>query len=563
MTGEHFYDNFEKADKDVEEVEKLGNSANKELKSDTSVKALKKIDATITRNGAKEELDTDMVSHKTKPGQTIFVNRSLYLEKIKYYGFDMDYTLAEYKSPEYEKLGFQLIKERIVEIGYPPDIAALQYDSSYPVRGLWFDFQRGNLLKVDEYGNILFCQHGFNFYNKQEILEVYPNKFIKLNEGRTYVFDTLFNLPETYLLGALVDYFGKHENYTETRDGFKCGDLKMSYKSIFHDVRSAVDHVHRSGAIKEATCKDLSKYINKDTRLPQVLHNMRAAGAKTFILTNSEWWYTDKVMGYILEFPEETQSGKSWQSYFDYIFVDAQKPRFFGEGSVLRKVDKNTGNIKITGGLPEVEGNVFSGGNFDDLLKKINAKGRDVLYIGDHIFGDVLKSKKQAGWRTFLIVPELNDELRVWSSQQHLFGELQTHDEQLKELSINMDNINREKIEKLKSSMKDVSHAMEMQYGRSGSLFRSGSRQTFFASQVERFADIYSGSLLNLLYYPLTYMFRAPTMLLPHELNEMDFDEDGNDDNEAFDQAGLEFEELGNNGAESSVTAAEEMKKSN
>ena len=36
-----------------------------------------------------------------------------------------------------------------------------------------------------------------NFYNKQEILEVYPNKFIKLNEGRTYVFDTLFNLPES------------------------------------------------------------------------------------------------------------------------------------------------------------------------------------------------------------------------------------------------------------------------------------------------------------------------------------------------------------------------------
>ena len=32
----------------------------------------------------------------------VFVNRSLHLEKIKYYGFDMDYTLAEYKSPELE-----------------------------------------------------------------------------------------------------------------------------------------------------------------------------------------------------------------------------------------------------------------------------------------------------------------------------------------------------------------------------------------------------------------------------------------------------------------------------
>ena len=42
--------------------------------------------------------------------------------------------------------------------------------------------------------------------------------------------------------------------------------------------------------------------------------------------------------------------------------------------------------------------------NFDNLLgscevlsKMIGAKGKDVLYAGDHIFGDVLKSKKLRG----------------------------------------------------------------------------------------------------------------------------------------------------------------------
>jgi hypothetical protein len=45
------------------------------------------------------------------------VNRSLSLEKIKFYGFDMDYTLAEYRSPEYEKMGFDMIKNYLVEIG--------------------------------------------------------------------------------------------------------------------------------------------------------------------------------------------------------------------------------------------------------------------------------------------------------------------------------------------------------------------------------------------------------------------------------------------------------------
>ena len=93
----------------------------------------------------------------------IFVNRSLTLEKIKFYGFDMDYTLADYKSPEFEILGFEYLKKRMITLGYPVEIAQLVYDPSFPVRGLWFDTLHGNLLKVDGFGNILFCCHGLRF----------------------------------------------------------------------------------------------------------------------------------------------------------------------------------------------------------------------------------------------------------------------------------------------------------------------------------------------------------------------------------------------------------------
>lgn len=58
---------------------------------------------------------------------------------------------------------------------------------------------------------------------------------------------------------------------------------------------------------------------------------------------------------------------------------------------------------------------------------------------------------------------------------------------------------------------------MDMAYGMMGSLFRSGSRQTFFSSQVVRYADLYAATFLNFIYYPFSYMFRAPAMLLPHE----------------------------------------------
>ncbi|KAJ8983912.1 hypothetical protein NQ317_006716 [Molorchus minor] len=364
----------------------------------------------------------------------IFVNRSLHLENIKFYGFDMDYTLAEYKSPQYEKLGFDLVKQYMVSIGYPQEILEFVYDPTFAVRGLWFDSLYGNLLKVDAYGNILVCVHGFEFLKHSRVYELYPNKFITLDESRVYVLNTLFNLPETYLLACLVDFFTNSKDYNITDTGVKCGELLMSYKSIFQ--------------------------------------------------------------------PEDPH--KDWKTYFDIVVVDARKPLFFSEGTILRQIDTTTGQLRVgvhTGPLQNDQ--VYSGGSCDVFTKFIGAKGKDVLYVGDHIFGDILKSKKIRGWRTFLIIPELVRELHVWTDKCQLFNELQSLDVNLGEM--------------YKAAIRDVTHKMDMAYGMMGSLFRSGSRQTFFSSQVVRYADLYAATHLNLLYYPFSYMFRAPAMLLPHE----------------------------------------------
>jgi 5'-nucleotidase len=83
----------------------------------------------------------------------------------------------------------------------------------------------------------------------------------------------------------------------------------------------------------------------------------------------------------------------------------------------------------------------------------------------------------------------------------------------------NLDSSTKEKpdISKLRNGIREVTHKMDLAYGMMGSLFRSGSRQTFFSSQVVRYADLYAASFLNLIYYPFSYMFRAPAMLMPHE----------------------------------------------
>ena len=59
----------------------------------------------------------------------------------------------------------------------------------------------------------------------------------------------------------------------------------------------------------------------------------------------------------------ENGEKRTWRSYFDYVIVDAKKPLFFEEGSMLREVDKQTGSLRLgvfTGSLGQ--GKVYSGG---------------------------------------------------------------------------------------------------------------------------------------------------------------------------------------------------------
>ncbi len=59
-------------------------------------------------------------------------------------------------------------------------------------------------------------------------------------------------------------------------------------------------------------------------------------------------------------------------SYFDYIVIDAKKPLFFGEGTVLRQVNTTTGALKIGTHLgPLKPGQVYSGGMI--TIKSLNS----------------------------------------------------------------------------------------------------------------------------------------------------------------------------------------------
>uniref|UniRef100_A0A0R3S2U5 Cytosolic purine 5'-nucleotidase n=1 Tax=Elaeophora elaphi TaxID=1147741 RepID=A0A0R3S2U5_9BILA len=227
-------------------------------------------------------------------------------------------------------------------------------------------------------------------------------------------------------------------------------------------------------------------------------------------------------MKYIFQGVMEYLLGANWTSYFNITIVDAKKPKWFAEGTVFRQVDTKTGALKIGTHMgPLEQGQVYAGGSCDAFRRLVKARGKDVLYIGDHIFGDVLRSKKARGWRTFLVVPELARELTVWTERKPLFEKLTLLDSELADVYKNLDSNSKEKpsivhiVDAITFQL--LTHEMDNEYGMLGSVFRSGSRTTFFASQVERYADLYASSCCNLVHYPLFYFFRAPMTLMPHE----------------------------------------------
>jgi len=307
----------------------------------------------------------------------------------------------------------------------------------------------------------------------------------------------------------------KSEGFTQS---FTQKDL--SYTNLFQDVRRTFDYIHGEGTLKSKVLGDMSRYIKKTPELAMLLDRLHQNGAKTFLLTNSDFPYTEQVMSFLL--PQlQVLGNRVWRDYFDVIIVGADKPRFFGEGNTIREVDITTGNLNIKRiGDSFERGKVYQGGSLSLFQKLTGAKGSKVLYIGDHIFADIIKSKKIHGWRNLLIVPELSHELKVLEQNKAKYTHLLNLEFIRAEIFRGLDSNSTElpDISVLRKHIKQIITEVNKEYNvYFGSLFRSGSKSSFFAMQVQRYADLYTSDYLNLLHYPLFYQFTANSRPLPHE----------------------------------------------
>lgn len=480
------------------------------------------------------------------PFSRIYINRNLKMESITHIGFDMDHTLAVY-SEEMQLLAFNLTKQKLVHnYGYPPEILGLEYEQGAVIRGLVVDKVKGNIIKLDHHKYVENASHGTYKLNRQERKKVYtrPGESYRPNSGDFYYLDTLFCLPEACLFMKIVDYFDTNE-----------GEGAVNYKKVYDDIRESIDLTHKDGTLKSEVIENMERYVIRDLMLPKTLSYLIENGKKLFLLTNSEYYYTDIVMNYLLGV--ENAGHDNWQDYFELIVVSARKPAFFLRDKGLTRPDSvELGEDLSTDNMNKI----YCGGGFRALEVLLKSEGESILYFGDHTFGDVLKSKQTCGWRTCMIIKELDFELSVLHAQRRDRDHLETlqkkmHETQddMRQIDSRMSYLRSRKLEYyedmpfeemkeidgeigsyqelllkkeesatvLLQQLSDLEKKLTDGYNKNwGSLFKSGRRKSRFGDQVEDFACLYTSKVTNFLLYPATKYFRISDDLMAHEREE-------------------------------------------
>jgi DNA mismatch repair ATPase MutS len=103
----------------------------------------------------------------------------------------------------------------------------------------------------------------------------------------------------------------------------------------------AVDISHRDGSLKDIVAQNLSKYIILDKKIPEVLERFKAYGKKLWVITNSDYAYTKRLLDYTLN--PCLKNHKDWTELFELVVTLANKPRFFTDDQRFLKVDDATG----------------------------------------------------------------------------------------------------------------------------------------------------------------------------------------------------------------------------
>jgi 5'-nucleotidase len=463
----------------------------------------------------------------------IFCNRTLNLRQVRAIGYDMDYTLIHYRTEVWEEHAYEIARAKLQVLGWP--VEHLRFDPELMIRGLIIDVQLGHVLKVNSFGYVKHAYHGTKPMDLETQRRTYARLVISLSDPRFIFMNTLFSLSEACLYAQMVDLLDAQ--------ALPSG---IGYQDLYRKVRGGIDDAHVEGQLKAEIVANPERFVDLDPDMPMALLDQHHAGKKLLLITNSDWAYTRPIMDYV--FAGALPGKMVWRDLFDIIIVDARKPAFFSARAPLFEVVSDDGLLRPVSGRRAgamQQGHIYQGGDAGTVEASLGMNGDEILYVGDHLFGDVNVSKQLLRWRTALVLRELELDVAAidaFAAKQQQLGQLMQKKERL-EQTMSQLKIRQQRQRLGYGHETEVDASLTRELGRTrqamlrldnairpmaeaasrlandawGPVMRAGNDKSHLARQVERYADIYMSRVSNFLHItPFGYL-RSMRGSLPHD----------------------------------------------
>lgn len=216
----------------------------------------------------------------------------------------------------------------------------------------------------------------------------------------------------------------------------------------------------------------------------------------------------------------------------------------------FREVDISTGKVKFKQVLKLVKGRVYTSGclkeltqcldwshplssfsqndedsPYDDIYSPLTSP--DVMYIGDSLFADLVDAKREFGWTTVAVTPEVGWEIELQRKTEFVVAdraiEMLLNSLRLYQRSLGTGLRSKDDLEVMDRMERIVSKWRDEQTrllgNPFGSVFRARYTPSLFAHSLRRYCDLYMSNVESLRHYSPQHRFYPESpKLLSHEI---------------------------------------------
>mmetsp|Transcript_27942 Transcript_27942/g.50871 ORF Transcript_27942/g.50871 Transcript_27942/m.50871 type:complete len:657 (-) Transcript_27942:1331-3301(-) len=470
--------------------------------------------------------------------ERVFSNSYVDLGKVSTVGFDYDYTLVTYNQELLELIYNMALERLVTDNQYPLEMldAGLKFDPRFSIRGLAVDRKTGWICHLSYTHKVAVAWEGRNKVSSSRLVSEYSGKRAmrpQERKKRLKPLNDLFSMAECCLIADTVHFF-------------KTRKIPFYPPNVVNDVLKSVGSTHISGDFHRLVAKNPSKYFHPTPHLKQVLDTLKSSGKRLIFVSNSPFWYVDAGMKHVI--------GTNWRDTWDVVIVSAGKPNFYtDEARPFREVSHTTSRVKFKKVTKLEPGEVYTEGCLKEMIKcldwyhpsesqptnnlqsqsaaGVNLASPNVLYVGDSLFADLVDAKREFGWTTAAVAPEVGWEIEIQSKAQFLLSQrtidllLHTLRKVQRELGNGLrteDDLQiLDSLERLVSRWRDEqSNLLGNPFG---SVFRARFQPSLFAHSLRRYCDLYMNSVSSLRHYsPQHRFYPDDARLLSHETTGTD-----------------------------------------